>query len=331
MRSAPRLALATAAAAWVAVSASAATIEVGAGKRFETMAAAAAAARDGDTVRVFAGSYGPGAVWKANRLTIERDSGAGQGTVEVHGAVAGKGVFVIQGDGVSVRGLAFAGARVPDRNGAGIRAEGRELRVSDCAFERNEMGMLITPAPGKAGGTVSVERSMFDGNGTGQDGHVGHGIYAAIGVRALIVTRSTFRREIVGHYVKSRALFTQVRDNLIDDGDGGASYLIDIPQGGGAEISGNTLIKGVGTSNCCVAIAYGEEMVKGARFVNPPGRVRIAGNLFTNNARSPVAFVRNASAPANPVALAGNRLRAAAGVVIPLVGPGTVTDADPPR
>ena len=298
--------------------------EVGPGKRFRTIAAAASAARDGDTITIFTGDYGLGAMWRANRLLIRRDPAAAPGTVTIHGAVAGKGVFVLQGDGVRVAGLRFTGASVPDANGAGIRAEGRDLAVSDCIFEGNEMGMLITPAPGKAGGTVTIDRSRFDGNGTGRNGHVGHGIYAAMGIRLLVVTRSTFGREVVGHYIKSRALGTRVIGNVIDDTDGSASYLINIPQGGAAEIVGNTLTKGAGASNCCVAISYGEEMVKGARFVNPPGSVRIADNDFTNKARSVVAFVRNASAPSNAVELTTNRMRADAGLVVPLLGPGAL-------
>ena len=302
--------------------------EIGPGKRFATIAAAAHAARDGDTITIFAGDYCPGVVWPQNRLVIRRDPRAAPGAVTVHGAVAGKGIFVIRGDGVDVSGLRFTDASVPDANGAGIRAEGRELKISNCIFKGNEMGMLITPASGKEGGTVTIDASLFDGNGTGRDGHVGHGIYAAHGVGELIVTRSTFRREVVGHYIKSRALGTRVVGNLIDDTQGSASYLVDIPQGGAAQIVANTMIKGVGTSNCCVAISYGEEMVKGARFVNPPGRVTIERNDFVNKARSPVAFVRNASTPPNPVELKANRLHAEAGVIVQLFGPG-VRGADP--
>src|SRR5258708_26983509 len=50
-------------------------------------------------------------------------------------ACQGKALFVITGDDVSVRNLTFTRARVPDGNGAGIRAEGVNLRVEHRSEE----------------------------------------------------------------------------------------------------------------------------------------------------------------------------------------------------
>ncbi len=306
-----------------ASAASGATLEVGVGQAYTTLGAAAVAARDGDTVNIHPGTYTQGAVWSANGLTLQAASGAKLGSVVIKGAVNNKGIFDIKGDDATVIGLEFEYAKVGDANGAGIRSEGHNITVRNCEFYANEMGILITAVAGHQGGSVTVDASIFDMNGTKRSGYIGHAVYANY-VGSVSVTNSTFKREIIGHYIKSRALSTYIHDNHIDDTSGSASYLINIPQGGSADIQNNVLIKGAKAANCCIAISYGEEMYKGATYQNAPGPVMIANNPFTNLSPHGVYFVKNASTPANPVALVGNVLTAKAGSIIPLIGPGTV-------
>ena len=301
----------------------AATLQVGAGRTYTRLATAAAAARNGDTVIIYPGVYTQGAVWTANALTLEAAPGARLGAVVIRGAVNRKGIFDIKGDDVTVIGLEFEYARVGDANGAGIRAEGHNLTVRGCEFYANEMGMLITPIVGKQGGIVAIDASVFAGNGTTRRGYIGHAIYGNY-IGALSVTNSTFRTGVIGHYIKSRALRNYVHGNTIDDTNGTASYLIDIAQGGSADIGNNVLIKGANADNCCIAISYGEEMRKGGVYVNPPGPVTITQNQFTNRSAHGVYFVHNASSPFNPVVLTRNTLTAAAGTIIPVLGPGTM-------
>ena len=54
----------------------------------------------------------------------------------------GKAIFITLGSDITIRNLTFARARVPDRNGAGIRAEGRNLTVEHSRFIDNENGIL---------------------------------------------------------------------------------------------------------------------------------------------------------------------------------------------
>jgi len=49
---------------------------------------------------------------------------------------------VIRGNDVIVENIEFSGARVPDRNGAGIRPEGRNFTVRNCRFYDCENGIL---------------------------------------------------------------------------------------------------------------------------------------------------------------------------------------------
>lgn len=300
--------------------ASAATLAVGAGGSHATLADAARAARDGDTIEIAPGLY-EGARFRADRLTIRAANDAPPGSVLLRGAsVMGKALLVIGGDDVTVSGLAFEGARVPDGNGAGIRAEGRNLTVRDSHFTGNEMGILTSSVPGS---TLTVRHSEFTGTRSHREGHVGHAIYAG-SIARLVVTGSHFARGAGGHYIKSRAQESVISGNRIDDSAGSASYLIDLPEGGAATVSGNLLVKGPNAENCCTAIAYGFEMKKGGGFVNPPGPVRVSNNRFVNRFDGPVTFFANRSAPANPAALAHNELIAAKGRIIPASGGATV-------
>src|SRR5258706_354601 len=82
-----------------------------------------------------------------------------------------------------------------------------------------------------------------------------HGIYAGH-IALLRVENCTFEEQHVGHHIKSRAARTEVIHNSIQDGpDGSASYLVDLPNGGSALISGNIFEKGPRSSNKKTAIA----------------------------------------------------------------------------
>ena len=307
-----RIALATILVAGGA-SAHAATIEVGAGKKYKTLAAAAAATRSGDTVIVYPGTYTSGAVWTASNITIRQPLGTTPGKAILRGAVSGKGIFVTKGSNITIDGLRFEYANVSSANGAGIRAEGKNLTVRNSYFYKNQSGILATPYS-SVRGTLRVENSTFNGNGTtsGQ----AHSIYANY-LDKVIVTGSKFMNGSVGHYVKSRAYATEVTNSTIDDTYGKASYLIDLPWGGAAKISNNILIKGANASNCCTAIAIGFEGNK-----NPAGAISVTSNKFTNKRASTVSFVNNRTTTSASVT--GNTLTVLAGKVKTLTGPGTV-------
>ncbi|WP_374594733.1 right-handed parallel beta-helix repeat-containing protein [Sphingosinicella sp.] len=314
-----RLALAAALSTGSA-GASAATLAVGGNGAYATLAEAARDTEAGDTIVLAPGLY-EGARFHADNLTIRAAADAVPGSVVVGGdTVAGKGLFVIAGDDVTITGITFEGARAPDGNGAGIRAEGRNLTVADARFSGNEMGILANSVDGSV---LTVRRSRFTGTASRAADHVGHAIYAN-GIARLMVTGSTFERGTRGHYIKSRALDTRITGNRIDDTNGSASYLIDLPEGGGATISDNLLVKGPDPDNCCTAIAYGFEMRKGGSYVNPQGPVRVSGNRFVNRAPGTVTFFANRSAPANAAILADNEMVAEQGRIVAASGNATV-------
>ncbi|MBV8523163.1 MAG: hypothetical protein JOY71_13735, partial [Acetobacteraceae bacterium] len=84
------------------------------------------------------------------------------GTVITDKTCQGKALFVIPGNDVTVRNLTLTRARVPDNNGAGIRAEGRNLTADRVRFINNQDGIL---AGGPPQSTLQIEHCTFAANG----------------------------------------------------------------------------------------------------------------------------------------------------------------------
>lgn len=287
--------------------ASAAVLEVGPGKKFDKPSAAIAQAHDGDTIRVLPGTYEDCASIRQNRFTIES---AGGDVVMKDKTCAGKAILVIGGTNVTVRGLTLENAKVPDKNGAGIRAEGGELLVENTRFLNNENGLMSANGPKIS---IRIVNSTFIGNGACQP-NCAHGIYAGH-IKMLRVEGSHFLNQHEGHHIKSRAERTEVVGCDIHDGPAGSSsYLIDIPNGGSVLIEKNQMSKGRMTSNGGTAISIGAE-----GDTNPSGPIVVRDNNFVNQQERPTVFVRDFAA--TPAQLSGNVL---AGAVTALAGAGTV-------
>jgi hypothetical protein len=151
----------------------AATLEVGPGKTYEMPSAAAAAAHDGDHIVIAPGSYFDCAVLRTSNLTVEGASP--EATVITDKTCMGKALFVVQGNGITIRNLTLTRARVPDFNSAGIRAEGGDLLVEHVHFINNQEGILAANLLGKK---IVVRDSVFQRNGTCEGGGgCAHGIY----------------------------------------------------------------------------------------------------------------------------------------------------------
>ena len=283
------------------------TLLVGTLRDLATPSAAAGVAADGDTILIDPGSYADCAVWRASHLTI---AAAGPGVILRDRVCQYKGIFVTPGNDLTIRGITFIGARAPEHNGAGIRAEGHDLTIIDSHFIDNENGILAAPV---ADSTIRVLDSEFRDNGVCAR-ECAHGVY--IGHIALLdIERSRFIDQHIGHHIKSRALQTMLIDDTIIDGpDGTSSYLVDVPNGGDLMMRGCVLEKGPKSDNPLVALVIGEEGV-----TNPTRRIAVLDNQFRNDMGQPTIFLRNATKV--PAELAGNRIF---GRVVMLEGPGTV-------
>lgn len=284
------------------------TIHVGPGRMVTDAAQAALLARDGDRVLFDPGTYTGCAIWRASRLIIEAPR---PGAVVTGPVCIDRAFFVFFGNDILVHGMAFEHARALRHTGAGILMEGANLTVEDSRFIDNENGIL---AGGPSHSTVRVRHSWFQSNGS-CEGACAHGLYIGMPIARLEVMGSVFLDTRIGHHIKSKAAITLLWENRIEDGrTGTASYLVDLPIGGDAEIVNNVFHKGIRSDNQEAAISIGAE--GGWRHTQV---LRIRGNRFTSDLPEPVRFVRNGMSV--PAQVKGNVFQ---GRVIPLDGPGTV-------
>jgi hypothetical protein len=288
----------------------AANLEVGPDQAYKLPSAAIAAAKSGDHVVIAPGEYFDCAIVTQSNITIE-GSAPGATAVMTDKACGGKAILVTAGDNITLRNITLARARVPDGNGAGIRAEGANLTVDGVKFINNQNGILAASNPASR---IIVRNSEFDRNGA-CEGACSHGIYVNE-IPLLHIENSKFFETKIGHHIKSRALRTEVIGCTITDGENGtSSYLIDVPNGGALVVRDTTMEKGPHSDNPSMAIEIGIEGV-----THPTSEITIAGNSFRNDTGRPTIFVRNVTA--TEAMLTGNKI--SGGPVEALHGDGSV-------
>jgi hypothetical protein len=271
-------------AAWLALSTAAPALSaqwvVGPG---QSLAQALQRAADGDEVQLPAGDYrGQVGVILQKRLTL-RGVG-GRPVLHAEGQSAeGKAILVVRDGDVHIENIEFRGARVADRNGAGIRFERGRLRVLRCAFFDNENGIL-TANFGDA--ELEVADSEF-GNAPAAT-PLPHLIYVGR-IARFTLSGSRVRGGNEGHLVKSRALENFVRYNELVDGPGGrASYELEFPNGGLAVVVGNTIGQSGSTTNP-VILSFASE---GADDRARQQVLLMSHNTLVNDGPRPAVFVR---------------------------------------
>jgi len=215
-------------------SALAAVLNVGPGGAYPTPSAAIAAAKNGDTVLVAPGTYYDCAIVRQEDLTI---AGSGDGAVLTDKPCAGKALLVIDGRDITVRNLTLARVRVPDGNGAGIRAEGINLTIDHVNFINDQDGILAAYQPNS---TIVVRNSSFAKNGDCQS-RCGHAIDAG-NVRMLRVVNSDFRQAAGGNHISSSAQHTELLgDTFVDEGGRMTGALVHV-NGGALMMQGSTVL-----------------------------------------------------------------------------------------
>lgn len=257
--------------------------KVGPTREIKHIAIASGLARQGDIVEIDAAEYRADvATWHQKELII-RGVG-GRARIYADGLSAeGKAIWVIKSGKFTVENIEFVGARVADRNGAGIRFEGGGLRVVNCLFYGNENGILASPSEQAV---LNIERSEFAYNGHG-DGQ-SHHLYVDK-IYRLEVTGSYFHHANTGHLLKSRARNSLVSYNRLTDELGGrASYELDFPNGGNVVILGNIIQQSRSTENSTL-IRYGEE-----GYLHKKNVLYLISNTMVNDQPYGGAFLRTA-------------------------------------
>lgn len=292
-------------------SAHAATLRVGPGEQITRIADAARLAKDGDTVEILSGEYrGDVAVWQQKTLTIR---GIGQRPVLIADgkSAEGKAIWVIRDGDIRIENIEFSGSRVPAGNGAGIRFERGKLTIRNCAFIDNQMGILTSNDPDSQ---LVIENSRF-ADAPRQMHSLPHLLYVG-SIAKFTITGSRFENGYRGHLVKSRARQSTIRDNHIVDGlEGEASYEIDLPNGGIARITGNTVGQSAKTQNP-VLISYGAE-----GNVWPENSLTLEGNTLISDLLPAGWFLRvHEDKFPNPVRLdIGNNETKGIGILSPVL------------
>jgi hypothetical protein len=294
-------------------------LRVGPGQKLATPGAAARVARDGDAVLIEAAEYlDSRAVWPQDRLLLRGVDGLPH-LIAGPKLAQGKAIWVINGDDVVVENVEFSGARSPDHNGAGIRAEGRRLTVRAASFHDNEMGILTSNDPEQ---TLTVEYSEFARNG--HENGLAHNLYVG-SIRRFELRFSSSSGARTGHLVKSRAKENLIEYNWLADSPAGpASYELDFPRSTDATVLGNLILQSPASPNATM-LSYGAE----DNGRPPAGRLRVVSNTFVSRRSLPV-FIANRSPQAALVThnvfggAAGQAVRGAAdaqrNLAVPLSG-----------
>ena len=266
---------------------------------------AASRARDGDTIEILPGEYVGGLVLVNRRLTL-RGVGGEASVIKGDGKAGSQlALWTVRGGVVTVENLEFRGARAQDGGGAGVRQEGGRLTLRACRFFDNEHAVYAT--------NDETAELQIDSSVLGLAPRVVGGLYHLLSVgriAKLSITGSRFQQGFEGHMIKSRARVTDIRYNFIHDGQrGGASYEIEIANGGLATIIGNVIGQGAESQNP-VVVAYGTENRSWEH-----NALYVAHNTLVNYGWTPAWFLRviNKNLPPDTPVHAVNNL---------LVGPG---------
>lgn len=235
----------------------------------EWLKRAISSARSGAVIEIPAGDYDLTDQKVTRSLTLR--GAAEGGTVFRSAAVTDKGVLVPQAAvDLTVENITFESVRAWDKNGSGVRHEGRNLTVVNCKFLNSDEGILAT---GSEDGVITIRNSEFRNNGFG-DGQ-SHGIYVSSGGK-LVVDGSKFVGTRIGHHVKSLAAMTIVRNSLMDDGLGKSSYAVDVSRGGDVTIESNRIVQSPDAENYTI-INY--DLSRGGAAT----RLVISGNEIINH------------------------------------------------
>jgi hypothetical protein len=280
---------------WVLPAAMATVRSVGPGQPYAKPCQAFAAAQDGDVIEIDAAGNYDGDVCPITRNNLTIRGVNGRARIDAAGQYAwGKGIWVVVGDGIVIENIEFSGARVPDRNGAGIRLDSGNLTLRNCVFHDNENGIL-----GGFYGKVLIEHSEFYDNGYG-DGY-SHNIYLNAGVEEFTLRYSASRRSKAGHLVKSRAARNYILYNRLTQEPGTGSYEIDLPNGGLAYVIGNTIQQGETTQNRGM-LSYGFEGLHSS----VPNQLYVVNNTFVSTRSAGATFVQIAGSVTAPAVIRNN-------------------------
>jgi hypothetical protein len=283
-------------------SASAATLSVGPGKTYAKPCAAIAVAKDGDVIEITGNTTYSGDACSINRHNLTIRGVNGRPKIDAAGKnAADKGIWVVNGNNLTVDNVEMYGAKVMDGNGAAFRLQGAGFTLRNSFIHDNENGIL---ANANLNSDILIEYTEFGHNGRG-DGQT-HNLYIGH-VKSLTFRYSYSHDANVGHNLKSRAMTNTIvysRFSSTNPGEKGStapgqpSYEIDLPNAGTSYVIGNVIEQPAANQNPTI-VAYGEEgptnPSQDLYFVNNTVVNEFAGGnfLFVSGKVSTPALIQN--------------------------------------
>jgi hypothetical protein len=286
-------ALLVAAGFFGARSAGATTWQVGGGQTYTTPCAAIQAASAGDEVDIAAGTYTD--TCEINPNGIHLKGVGGQPVIDLtNGSIAdAKGIYVINGNDITIENLELTGAAISvanGSNGAGLRIQGSGAVVTNCYIHDNQEGILATAQ--SSGATLTIEFTELSHNGLGDactTNDCVHNVYLGTGAGgdfAKLLFQFNWDHDLAnetsmanGHLLKSRAQENDILYNRITGEDGYDSYEVDLPNGGLGILVGNVIEKGTDANNEYL-LQYGEE---GYTADGRTNQLYLSSNTFVND------------------------------------------------
>ena len=226
-------------------------------------------AADGDVIAIDEGEYFDCLRLRVDGLTIE---GQGAGAVLTDLACDGKAIIVATADRIVLRNLTLQRARVPDGNGAGIRAEGPGLTIENVRFVNNQAGVIAGDAPNAS---ITIRDALFSATGRCDVPRCANAITVGR-LKSLVIERSRLTGTIGAHMIVSAAAQTRIVSSIIEDGAKGSASFQVIIATGNLVMEDNVVQKGPQAANRRGAVQLsgrtgGEMVFRRNSFINDTG------------------------------------------------------------
>ena len=236
-------------------------------------------ARNGDTIKIYAGTYSDVGILNASNVTVI--GVGGRPIIDAKGLIAnGRGIWVINGNNTILDNIEMKNEDNGKRGEAAwdqgaVYLNGSSLTMRNMYIHHNMQGFFNNTNAGTTCNLL-IENSIFDFNGDG-GGH-SHNLYVNHNITKLTMRGVWSRNCNGGHILKNRAYSSDVQGCMFTDPKGvSLNWFIDIPDGGQHVFVGN-IVEHNNANAGSTMLAYGEDTP------NPgPNSLLIAQNTFIND------------------------------------------------
>ena len=252
---------------------------VGPAGQFATLKQALAVARDGDTIRVTAGTYIETDLVIGRKVIIEGVGGMAR--IVAGGPPANGLALITTTTNVTLRNIEVTGAAVVGGVVAAIRDQGGNLTLVNSYVHDNQAGIV---ADRGVSGNVGIYDSELARNGTVD----GRGLNLDVAeVGSLTLRNSWIHESPSGFELRSRADNTVVDGTRVLQTMGSGAYAVDLPNSGRVTIGNSVIEKGIGSLGGALLHVGGDSTYPGS--IVSVASTTLISNLTTSTTRFVVA------------------------------------------